>query len=78
MPHPTPSISKQIRIDLSDGSTITTPNGSLFQFLKGVPYGLTALYDKSVTIEDVEASINEHYGKWTYGNPTPTLKMSAD
>lgn len=66
---------KQLRIDFSDGSTITTPNGSLFEFPNGVPYGLTAIYDKSVTIEDVEASINEHYSKWVYGNPTPTLKL---
>ena len=66
---------KQLRIDFSDGSTITTPNGSLFEFPNGVPYGLTAVYDKSVTIDDVEASINEHYSKWVYGKPTPTLKL---
>jgi hypothetical protein len=34
-----------------------------------------AVYDKSVTIDDVEASINEHYSKWVYGKPTPTLKL---
>jgi hypothetical protein len=61
---------KQLRIDFSDGSTITTPNLSLFEFPNGVPYGLTAVYDKSVTIEDVEASINDHYSKWVYGDPT--------
>jgi hypothetical protein len=64
-----------LRIDFSDGSTITTPNGSLFEFPNGVPYGLTAVYDKSVTIDDVEASINEHYSKWVYGKPTPNLKL---
>jgi hypothetical protein len=48
---------KQLRIDFSDGSTTTTLVGSLFEFPNGVPYGLTAVYDKSVTIDDVEASI---------------------
>jgi hypothetical protein len=66
---------KQLRIDSSDGSTTTTPNGSLFEFPNGVPYGLTAVYDKSVTIDDLEASINEHYSKWVYGKPAPTLKL---
>ena len=66
---------KQLRIDFSDGSTITTPNGSLFEFPNGVPYGLTAVYNKSVTIDDVEASINERYSKWVYGKPTPNLKL---
>jgi hypothetical protein len=67
--------SKQLRIDLSDGSTITTPNGSLFEFPNGVSYGLTAIYDKSVTIEAVEASINDHYAKWRYGDPTLAVKL---
>jgi hypothetical protein len=74
-PVPDAKYPKQLMIDLSDGSTITTLNGSLFEFPNGVPYGLTAFYDKSVTINDVEASINEHYSKWVYGNPTPTLKL---
>lgn len=41
----------------------------------GAPYGLMAFYDKSVTIEAVEASIDEHYAKWAYGDQTPTGKM---
>ena len=74
-PMPDAKYPKHLRMDFSDGSTITTPNGSLFEFPNGVPYGLTAVYDKSVTIEAVEASINEHYAKWTYGDPTPKLKL---
>jgi hypothetical protein len=74
-PVPDAKYPKQLRIDFSNGSTITTPNGSLFEFPNGVPYGLTAVYDKSVTIEAVEASINEHYAKWTYSDPTPNLKL---
>ena len=27
-------------------------------------YGMTALYDKSIPVEDVKAAIDEHYGKW--------------
>jgi hypothetical protein len=74
-PVPDAKYPKQLRIDLSDGSTITTPNGSLFEFPNGVSYGLTAVYDKSVTIEAVEASINEHYAKWKYGDPTLAVKL---
>ena len=74
-PVPNAKYPKQLRIDFSDGSTITTPNGSLFEFPDGTPYGLTAVYDKSVTIEAVEASINEHYANWKYGDPTPKLKL---
>jgi hypothetical protein len=64
---------KQLRIDFSDGSP--TGHGSLFEIPDGAPYGLTAVYDKSVTIEAVEASIDEHYAKWAYGDPTPTGKL---
>ena len=74
-PVPDAKYPKQLRIDFSDGSTITTPNGSIFEFPAGTPYGLTAFYDKSVSIEAVEASINEHYAKWTYGVPAPKLKL---
>jgi hypothetical protein len=28
------------------------------------PYGMTALYDKSIPLEDIRAAIDEHYGKW--------------
>ena len=28
-----------------------------------------------MTIEAVEASIDEHYAKWAYGDPTPTGKL---
>ena len=59
---------KQLRIDFSDGSTITTPNGSLFEFPNGASYGLTAVYDKSVRIDDVQASINAIYSQWAYGD----------
>src|SRR5262249_55221348 len=31
----------------------------------GCPYGVTALYEKSVSIDDLAASITEKYGKWT-------------
>ena len=74
-PVPDAKYPKQLRIDFSDGSAINTPNGSLFEFPNGVSYGLTAVYDKSVKIEAVEASINEHYAKWRYGDPTLAVKL---
>ena len=63
----------RLSIDFSDGSQ--NNNGSLFEFRNGVPYGLMAVYDKSVTIEDVAASINEHYGKWVYGDPAGPVRL---
>ena len=27
-------------------------------------YGMTALYDKSISLDDVRAAIDERYGKW--------------
>jgi hypothetical protein len=63
---------KQLRIDFSDGSP--TGHGSLFGIPDGAPYGLMAVYDKSVTIQAVEASIDEHYAKWAYGE-TATGKL---
>ena len=32
---------------------------------QGCIYGMTARYDKSLSVEDLAASIDEHYGKWT-------------
>jgi len=32
-------------------------------------YGMTALYDKSVPIEDITAAIDEQYGKWAISEP---------
>ena|SRR5271156_1538130 len=72
-PVPDAKYPKQLRIDFSDGSP--TGRGSLLGMPDGAPYGLTAFYDKSVTIEAVEASIDEHYAKWAYGDPTPTGKL---
>lgn len=57
---------KQLRIDFSDGSTIRTPIGAFFEFPNGASYGLTAVYDKSVRIDDVQASINAIYSQWVY------------
>jgi hypothetical protein len=62
-PVPDAKYPKQLRIDFSDGSP--TGNGSFWEVPNGSPYGLWAFYDKSVTIEAVAASINEHYAKWT-------------
>lgn len=64
---------EKLSIDFSDGSA--NKNGSLFEFRNGAPYGLMAVYDKSVTIDDVAASINEHYGKWVYGDTAGPVKL---
>lgn len=40
---------KQVRIDMNQGCL----------------YGITALYDKSVPLDDIRAAINARYGKWT-------------
>lgn len=64
---------EKLSIDFSDGSP--SNNGSLFGLRNGMPYGLMAVYDKSVTTEDVAASINEQYGRWAYGDTTGPLRL---
>jgi hypothetical protein len=40
------------------------PKQVSLDFNQGCIYGLTALYDKSIPLEDVESAIDERYGKW--------------
>jgi hypothetical protein len=38
--------------------------------------GVMALYDKSISLESLEASINEHYGRWAFpDNGNRTVKL---
>ena len=40
------------------------PTKLIFDMNQNCLYGMTALYDKSVSVEDVRAAIDERYGKW--------------
>ena len=51
LPDPSPEVAAypwQVSLDLSDGRVI----------------GLTALYDQPVTIDDLQAAVDERYAKW--------------
>lgn len=40
------------------------------------PRGIVALYDKSVSTADIQAALDQRYGKWAQvGNATSTLKL---
>ena len=47
-------------------------------------YGMTATYDKSVSLADVKAAIDERYGKWAYpenddaGIPVKLWRVEAE
>jgi hypothetical protein len=73
-PAPDAKYPEQLRIDFSDGSPMGRAE-SLWGIPNGSPYGIIAIYDKSVTIEAVAASVNEHYAKWTYGDPDSKVKL---
>ncbi len=40
------------------------PKQLIIDMNQNCPYGMTALYDKSISVDDVKAAINEHYEKW--------------
>ena len=50
--------------DSSDGG-IVYPAQVLTDFVNGEIVGLTAVYDKSVSIEELRAAVNVRYSKWT-------------
>ena len=42
----------------------------------GCPQGIVAMYDKTVSFDDVRATLDRHYGKWARAeNGTPSLKI---
>jgi hypothetical protein len=39
-------------------------------------YGMTAVYDKSVSIDDLKAAIDASFAGWVFGDPAnPTMKL---
>jgi hypothetical protein len=40
------------------------PKQVSLDFNQGCIYGLTALYDKSIPVDDVESAVDERYAKW--------------
>jgi len=41
------------------------PKQVLIDTNEGCIYGITALYDKSIAVDDIKAAIDERYGKWS-------------
>jgi hypothetical protein len=40
------------------------PNELIIDMNQSCLYGMTALYDKSVSVDDIKAAIDQHYEKW--------------
>ena len=53
---------KQIRIDMN----------------RSCLYGMTAVYDKSVSLDDIRAAINERYGKWAIPSPFKLWRVEPE
>jgi hypothetical protein len=63
--------------DSSDGG-IVYPAQVLTDFVNGEIVGLTAVYDKSVTTEELCAAINALYSKWTVSGLTNTWRVEPE
>jgi hypothetical protein len=52
------------------GSTTVYPVQLLFDHVdaRGCPQGIVALYDKTVSLEDIQAALNDDYGRWAKAN----------
>jgi hypothetical protein len=46
------------------------PKQVIFDINQGCVYGMTALYDKSVPLDEIKAAIDERYGKWAVSELT--------
>src|SRR5262245_48392311 len=54
----------QVWSEKSPGANAVCPKQLLIDTNQGCIYGLTALYDQSIAINDIKAAIDERYGKW--------------
>ncbi len=63
--------------DSSDGG-IVYPAQILTDFVNGEVVGLTAVYDKSVTTEEIRTAINALYSKWTVSGLTNTWRVDPE
>ena len=63
--------------DSSDGG-IVYPAQVLTDFVNGEIVGLTAVYDKSVTTEEIRAAINALYSKWTVSGLTNNWRVDPE
>jgi len=52
------------KLESSGGSTVY-PSPVLTDLVDGEIVGLTAVYDKSVSTEELQATINKQYSRWT-------------
>jgi hypothetical protein len=63
----------------SENSVVATaafPKQVVIDADQGCIYGMTALYDKSIPVDDVRAAIDERYGRWAQSEfVTPSLRI---
>ena len=63
--------------DSTDGGVVY-PAQVLTDFVNGEIVGLTAVYDKSVTTEEIRAAINALYSKWTMSGLINTWRVEPE
>ena len=54
----------QLWLEKSTEANAVFPKQVIIDMNQNCLYGMTALYDKSISVEDVRAAIDERYGKW--------------
>ena|SRR5256885_7243283 len=67
----------QVWQDIETSTTVIYPNKISIDIENGAVLGITALYDKSISVADLKASIDGHFGKSTYviDNETAPVKV---
>jgi hypothetical protein len=54
----------QMRLEKSAETNAVFPKQVSIDMNQSCLYGMTALYDKSIPLDDIRAAIDERYGKW--------------
>jgi hypothetical protein len=54
----------QLWLEKSAEANAVFPKQLIIDMNQNCLYGMTALYEKSISVEDVKAAIDERYGKW--------------
>ncbi len=71
------SACSQVWQDIPTDAAAIYPHNISIDIENGAVLGIVALYDKSVSVADIKASIDDHYGKSTYviDNETSPVKV---
>jgi hypothetical protein len=68
----------QLWLENSAQTNASFPKQLIIDMDKGCLYGMTALHDKSIPLDDVKAAIDRFYSKWAFpenGDATTPIKL---